>query len=555
MGARWKWILVLALLAGRLSAQTVDWSWAQAMGNEQYDLGRSVAVASDGSIYQIIFTASSSLLVGDSLFTFDGGTTVYRSILSKRSSDGTPVWARSFTGTGGNYMSAIALDQDENVVIGGSFTGTFARLGNFELDGGSSVFDHNLFVAKVNGSGTCISAYTLDAGLHSISINDLAVDGDNNIVASGKTVADLSIVGSHCQNSSFEYDRPFLLKIDADCNALWGKCCSDGFSWGDVSVAVDQQGNSYMVGPYAGSYIRFDQQAIDITASNSDVNSFVFKFDPMGNCIWGKSINGSGQDFLNTVEVDPLSRVVIAGRTRSSSIQVSGQVVPIAGYDAGFVTRLDADGTMEWCTVLGGSTWVSAMSADIPNAIVIAGYFTGPDLVIGESTLTNAGAGVGFLGFLGAAGEGLRAEPLSSEMTYVDGLAMGPNDVVVLSGAFSGSPIQIGSISLPMPFPDGTYMDAFLCSAHVSEVPTAVNELAQNKLVLQPNPATDRVYINFTMGEEPVVFELLDESGRVSKRMTIRDPLVDVSDVAPGMYLVRITNGAEVRFAKLALVK
>lgn len=70
-----------------------------------------------------------------------------------------------------------------------------------------------------------------------------------------------------------------------------------------------------------------------------------------------------------------------------------------------------------------------------------------------------------------------------------------------------------------------------------------------------PNPATDLLYVNGNLGEEPVLLEILSADGRLVHQYfgyTAGSP-VALSDLAPGVYLLRLQDGAEVfcrRFIK-----
>lgn len=71
---------------------------------------------------------------------------------------------------------------------------------------------------------------------------------------------------------------------------------------------------------------------------------------------------------------------------------------------------------------------------------------------------------------------------------------------------------------------------------------------------LQPNPANDAVYVNWTGSEPADAIELLDATGRVVKRLGA--PIatmqrIDLAGLSPGPYVVRVGNGGRMNSRQL----
>lgn len=129
-----------------------------------------------------------------------------------------------------------------------------------------------------------------------------------------------------------------LAKYDTRKNLLWGKQLGvSGASVTVTGIAIDPFGNSYVVGFTNAS---FQAPAI------SGQDTFVLKFDPEGNKVWGTQLGPpSGAHFTQStkIAVDIFGNSYVIGTTNGAF----GGPAPSSGLN-GYVFKLDSNGTLLW---------------------------------------------------------------------------------------------------------------------------------------------------------------------------------------------------------------
>lgn len=91
------------------------------------------------------------MMVGSTTLNAQGTNDFF---ITKLDSTGSPLWAKSFGGSGDSYTNAIALDASGNTYSTGSFSGSIT-VGNTTLSSGG---DTQVFIIKVDSSGSPVSA-------------------------------------------------------------------------------------------------------------------------------------------------------------------------------------------------------------------------------------------------------------------------------------------------------------------------------------------------------------------------------------------------------------
>ncbi|MEZ4889227.1 MAG: SBBP repeat-containing protein [Crocinitomicaceae bacterium] len=76
----------------------------------------------------------------------------------------------------------------------------------------------------------------------------------------------------------------FIAKLDANGNYLWAKSAGESSLDFGFSIAVDNQGNSYVTGRFRGS-VAFGSTTL---ATYGSLQIFITKLDTNGNFLWAK---------------------------------------------------------------------------------------------------------------------------------------------------------------------------------------------------------------------------------------------------------------------------
>ena len=155
-----------------------------------------------------------------------------------------------------------------------------------------------------------------------------------------------------------------------------------GGSWDDYGdgIAVDAQGNLYIVGESGGSWLG-PGDTLPIHAFTGFYDMVVVKLDANGNYLWHTFFGGSNRDEGLSIAINANGDIFIAGVSRSSW-QGTGAVEPLHAYtgdDDIAVLKLNNDGGYLWHTFYGSLVRDVGMeiAVDTQGAVSIAGYSYG----------------------------------------------------------------------------------------------------------------------------------------------------------------------------------
>ena len=100
-----------------------------------------------------------------------------------------------------------------------------------------------------------------------------------------------------------------------------------------------------------------------------------------------------------------------------------------------------------------------------------------------------------------------------------------------------------------------TVMYTYIWTTTVTPVDAPESTIRFNELMVNvyPNPASDNLYVNYAE-ENPATLILTDMQGKMLKRMVVtEDCSLNVSDLASGMYLLRLQNNNGIAIRKVQI--
>lgn len=210
-------------------------AWEKTLGNDNSVRGTGVAIDAAGSP---VFTGYHA---GTIFLNYDNGTGDPHTasiqdvfMIKANPTNGAYVWGRSFGGSGVTYIASIFADPQNNIYVGGEFTGT----GDFDPGSGTKTFSSagsaDIFVSKFNASGTWIWSNQYGADLF---------DGAHDLFA---TATDVYITGDFTNDINIpnigtagDIDG-FILNLDNNGNFKWagqlGGPTDDDFAYNIAGV-------------------------------------------------------------------------------------------------------------------------------------------------------------------------------------------------------------------------------------------------------------------------------------------------------------------------------
>lgn len=343
---------------------------------------------------------------------------------------GEALWSQQIGGAGEDYATAITSDGSGDIIVAGTFNGSF-NVGSTTL---TSAGGADVFLAKLSGADGSVKWIKSFGTTNDDAAADVVVDGSNNIYLAGSFWGTLTF-GSNTLQTAGNVDG-FLIKFDTNGNYTWGK--SFGGQFGDygaavgltgttvvvlgnfgtpsvylatystdgtagwtktitgnvsaVGLAVDTSGNINVAGSFGGT-TNFGGGNV---SSTGNTDAFVAKYGPTGTYLVARSFGAANQrEYFNNVAVDPAGNVILVG-TFQGSVALGGASPFNAGNGQMLVAKYSSAGAYDWALGYAGGPTTSqqaignGLSVNSAGDIVVGGYFCG-SVAFGSKTLSSVG--------------------------------------------------------------------------------------------------------------------------------------------------------------------
>ncbi|MFZ4401019.1 MAG: T9SS type A sorting domain-containing protein [Bacteroidales bacterium] len=301
-------------------------------------------------------------------------------------------WFRTAGVSNTQKATSIAVDNNNDVIVAGTFTANYISLGSnniilnsFDSTGTSS----NYFIAKYNQAGQAIWAKkALSAS--GISSNKVVTDNNGNIYASGY-FSNANFINTVSFDGSSTYShfngKSFITKYSPQGITQWVVFVNNK-NWGYDSITAmkwDQETNSLIFGGYFfGDTIGIGNISVTNSA-NYLHSSFIAKIGvQQGNVIWVKKTNGSS--FINKVNdlcIDSSGAIYTAASflgnylvlppydTLINSNPSSGALI-----NDGYFAKYDKNGLLQWSRkgVCNSFDELTTINCTNNNQLIIGGY-------------------------------------------------------------------------------------------------------------------------------------------------------------------------------------
>ncbi len=311
--------------------------------------------------------------------------------IAKYDSRGNQLWVKTFGGGYADYVTAVALDGGNNILLTGYFIDR-ANFGGANMTSFSGNKGSDIFVAKYSPDGAHIWSKQLGGAYQNNSSSGIVTDSDNNVIVSGDFYTSADLGGGidvtspvHLVQTISGGRDSFISKFDRDGKFIWAKPFGGTGSDYVKGVAVDSSDNVVVTGfSYAG--IDFGNGT---TANLGSGDIFVAKFSYLdGHNLWANVAGGAGPDTADGVAIDKAGNVFITGgfntpnATDPASLKI-GNTTLNAPFSAGiYVAKYNPSGVFQvakgmWYETSGGSIGVKGIAIDSSDNISIIGSGSG----------------------------------------------------------------------------------------------------------------------------------------------------------------------------------
>ncbi len=291
-------------------------------------------------VYQITQTADGGYAVAGGTDNFGAGGA--DALLLKLGPDGSLAWARTFGGTGHDYVCSVNQTADGGYVVAGG-TNSF----------GAGSFD--LLALKLNPDGSVVWARTF-GGVSDDYAGSLIQTSDGGYAVAGRTAS----------FGSGNYDL-LVLKLNPDGSPAWARTFGGVNREYARSITQTTDGGSAVVG-----------ETESFSVGGGDF--FILKLDPDGSLAWARTFGGTSTDYAESVTQTSDGGYVVAGYTWSFGTGEYDFLVLKIGPDGNYPDCVrDCSPTVHDVSL---STFTPSVGADcLPST-------SSPSPAIGTPTLT-----------------------------------------------------------------------------------------------------------------------------------------------------------------------
>lgn len=278
-------------------------------------------------------------------------------------------WSKSMGGSGADTCAALAVDNQANLYILGSFTGTGEFRNDTISDKLTSSGNDDIFLQKRNKKGKYI---------FSKKIGGKGIDRPSNMIYYKDA---LYITGNMEDTVDFGIEKVapkgkrsvFLAKMDTLGKCIWVKTIGDSALSRARSLAINKDG-IYLSGEISGK--------VDNISLNNTM--FIQKRDFNGAIVWTKTFGSKRNVVSNALALDSLGNIYNVGALLGANVDFN----PASNKDSIlstttvntsdiFVQKLSANGDFKWTFKMGSTTSDEAASITIKgNELFIAGNFS-----------------------------------------------------------------------------------------------------------------------------------------------------------------------------------
>lgn len=379
------------------NAGVSDLVFSSFLGGKDSDIGVDIAINAEGMAYVTGSTFSVDFPTNAGSFQQKSVDARAETFLVKFDQSGSNlIFATYLGGSGDDFSHGLAIDSDGNAYLTGQ-----TNSNNFPFTSGAFDTGYNdngdVFIAKLNSSGSDLLYSTYLGGNGSDLGQDIALDDDGSVYTTGRTYSSGFPVTAGSFDTSYnggDFGDAFITKINLT-NSTIGFSSFLGGSNGDAGfgIAIDPSKAIFVAGETRSSNFPTISGAFDTDYNGGESDAFIAKFTPSGSGLsYSTLLGGSLGDTANGIAIDKSGSAYITGFTASTDFPTT-----LGSYDTSygggtfdaFISKLNASGsTIDYSTYLGGNL------ADIGHSITVdkAGstYVTGDTFSVDFPTTTNA---------------------------------------------------------------------------------------------------------------------------------------------------------------------
>jgi hypothetical protein len=293
-------------------------------------------------------------------------------------------WSKRFGDATAQSATSVAVDEDGNVFVVGTYTGKIDPGGGTLTSAGLT----DVYLVKYNFEGAFEWAKSFGDN-KAQTATGVAVNAAGDVAITGAFAGEINFGGD--QLATAGGNDLYVAVLDKDGGHKWSKRFGDAAAQVGKAIAMGPMGEVAVAGDFQGT-IDFSPNA-DMpmtTAGSNDV--FLAAFDALGAPLWWKQFGNASAQVANGVSIDSVGSVALATTFAGKINFGGGDLTSAGGNDVG-VAKLAAGGTVLWGKRFGstGADTARGITIDPFGAVALACDFSGT-VDFGGGNTVSAGA-------------------------------------------------------------------------------------------------------------------------------------------------------------------
>lgn len=548
------------------------WSWGKTADvSIPYSTPTSAAHAwpmatdASGNVYMALWSSFDT--IGYSSARLHNANYQSQVILLKYDNSGHLLWLRSST-AGDTKPIDIAVDPNGSVFLYGYFNGDAVSFGSQTIARTAPIESKTTYIIKYDKDGAYqwkVNAGTISIATEKEAYGSIAADADGNAYAMATFYNNVKIGATTLTNAGCEDIS--VAKYSPAGAVMWAKHFGGTGYDKASSITVNKDGKILMAGEFSSPSIVFGSSALTFSASCPSMsyaclNIYLAELNAMdGSVNWAKQTQGNTR--VMSVVTDSLNDIYIGGAIIDDEVSFSGTSIMGHANDP-FLAKYNSIGLVMRITPFTQTMTVDRSHAiwdltiDACNNIWVAG---GMDTMFGNGVYIDTTIILPVpqmctdpLYIISYTPEGHLSDYaiLSSGGLNNSGLAADKAGNVFLCGYYNAAAtmfIGADSVAKMTNVAKNYFIGKYL--PYNSCLPNNVTSVAnETTLNIFPNPATNA--LNISAGTTIGKVTISDMLGKTvfSDRFAGTTATVNIATLAPGVYIMRTTDGQVRKFVK-----
>jgi Beta-propeller repeat len=384
------------------------------LGGSHYDSVSDVAIDAAGNAYVVGSTLSRDFPVTPGAYdvTFARERDVF---VSKLSSDGSAlVYSTYLGGRDDDYGSGVAVDGEGHAhIVGGTYSLDFPITPN-AFDTQRSDFEG--FVAKLSPDGSDLFYSSFLGGSDEDNPAGIGVDATGVAYVAGATSSNDFPVTAGAFDETYQGGEVFVSKVDATGSALLASTFLGGREYEVATdLALGGGGEPIITGYSTSDDFPTTPGAFDRTGDGNDAIVAKLA-PGLGGLRFSTYLGGNATESGSGIDVDRRGNVFVAGRTDSLNFPLTPNAfdTEVDAQDDGFVTALDPAGaTLVYSSYLGGGgfDYAFGIAIDARGRAAVIGDTSSSDFPVtpGAFDRTQSGTWDGYVALVNPDGSAILA--------------------------------------------------------------------------------------------------------------------------------------------------